>query len=186
MGCHRRGIRAGPPDASQSRPVPAAGALPSRGPRPCRRAVLAGAGPLPARCPGGGPGPASGTLTPRVPSGWAIVSRAMPIYEYRCSEGHTFEVMQRITEDPVSSCEVCGSPVARVLYPVAVHFKGSGFYNTDYGTRKRAREMKDGKVEGASTDGAPSKDSGGASGSGGASDSSSAKSSSAPAKASAA
>ena len=64
----------------------------------------------------------------------------MPIYEYRCAKGHTFEVMQRISEDPVEKCEVCGRPVARVLHPVAVHFKGSGFYNTDYGTRKRQRE----------------------------------------------
>jgi putative FmdB family regulatory protein len=64
----------------------------------------------------------------------------MPIYEYRCEQGHTFEVMQRMTDDPVSTCQTCESPVARVFHPVAVHFKGSGFYNTDYGTRKRARE----------------------------------------------
>ena len=64
----------------------------------------------------------------------------MPIYEYRCDKGHTFDVMQRITEDPVETCQVCGKPVHRVLHPVAVHFKGSGFYNTDYGTRKRQRE----------------------------------------------
>jgi putative FmdB family regulatory protein len=64
----------------------------------------------------------------------------MPIYEYRCEQGHTFEVIQRMTDDPVSSCQTCEAPVARVFHPVAVHFKGSGFYNTDYGTRKRARE----------------------------------------------
>jgi putative FmdB family regulatory protein len=64
----------------------------------------------------------------------------MPTYEYRCKKGHTFEVMQRITDDPMATCEVCGAPVQRVLHPVAVHFKGSGFYNTDYGTRKRQRE----------------------------------------------
>jgi putative FmdB family regulatory protein len=64
----------------------------------------------------------------------------MPIYEYRCEQGHTFEVMQRMSDDPVESCETCEAPVARVFHPVAVHFKGSGFYNTDYGTRKRARE----------------------------------------------
>ena len=64
----------------------------------------------------------------------------MPIYEYRCKKGHTFEVMQRMSDEPVSTCEVCGIPVQRVFHPVAVHFKGSGFYNTDYGTRKRARE----------------------------------------------
>jgi putative FmdB family regulatory protein len=67
----------------------------------------------------------------------------MPIYEYRCEQGHTFEVRQRMTEDPVSSCQSCDAPVQRVFHPVAVHFKGSGFYNTDYGTRKRAREKSD-------------------------------------------
>jgi putative FmdB family regulatory protein len=64
----------------------------------------------------------------------------MPIYEYRCEQGHTFEVMQRMSDDPVASCQTCEAPVQRVFHPVAVHFKGSGFYNTDYGTRKRSRE----------------------------------------------
>ena len=64
----------------------------------------------------------------------------MPIYEYRCENGHTFEVMQRMTEDPLAECTVCGAPVQRVFHPVAVHFKGSGFYNTDYGTAKRNRQ----------------------------------------------
>jgi putative FmdB family regulatory protein len=73
----------------------------------------------------------------------------MPIYEYRCKKGHNFEVLQRFTDDPVTECEVCGLPVQRVFHPIAVHFKGSGFYNTDYGTRKRSREMKESK-EGAS------------------------------------
>ena len=67
----------------------------------------------------------------------------MPIYEYRCGQGHTFEVMQRMSDDPVVSCETCAAPVERVFHPVAVHFKGSGFYNTDYGTRKRSRELKE-------------------------------------------
>ena len=66
----------------------------------------------------------------------------MPIYEYKCDNGHVFEVMQRMTDDPVSSCTTCSAPVQRVFHPVAVHFKGSGFYNTDYGTRKRARETE--------------------------------------------
>jgi putative FmdB family regulatory protein len=68
----------------------------------------------------------------------------MPIYEYRCENGHTFEVMQKMTDPPVEACPEDGSPVQRVFHPVAVHFKGSGFYNTDYGTRKRAREQKEG------------------------------------------
>ena len=63
----------------------------------------------------------------------------MPIYEYRCEQGHTFEVMQRMTDDPISVCNTCDAPVERVFHPVAVHFKGSGFYTTDYG-RKRSKE----------------------------------------------
>src|SRR5437660_12463774 len=78
----------------------------------------------------------------------------MPIYEYRCQEGHTFEVMQRMSDDPVVVCETCEAPVERVFHPVAVHFKGSGFYNTDYGTRKRSRELK----EAADGNGKPAKD----------------------------
>jgi putative FmdB family regulatory protein len=76
----------------------------------------------------------------------------MPIYEYKCSNEHIFEVMQRMSDDPVSSCEVCGEPVERVFHPVAVHFKGSGFYNTDYGTKKRAREAKENKDSGSKSD----------------------------------
>jgi putative FmdB family regulatory protein len=73
----------------------------------------------------------------------------MPIYEYRCDNGHTFEVMQRMTDDPVQVCTTCESPVQRVFHPVAVHFKGKGFYNTDYGTKRRAREMERSAKEGA-------------------------------------
>jgi putative FmdB family regulatory protein len=68
----------------------------------------------------------------------------MPIYEYRCTKGHTFDVMQRMGDDPVTKCQICGSPVQRVFHPPSVHFKGSGFYNTDYGTRKRSREKESG------------------------------------------
>jgi putative FmdB family regulatory protein len=73
----------------------------------------------------------------------------MPIYEYRCENGHTFEVMQRMTEDPVVSCQTCAAPVQRVFHPVAVHFKGKGFYNTDYGTKRRARELEKSAERGA-------------------------------------
>jgi putative FmdB family regulatory protein len=66
----------------------------------------------------------------------------MPIYEYRCDNGHTFEVMQKMTDDPVSICSTCEAPVQRVFHPVAVHFKGKGFYNTDYGTKRRNRELE--------------------------------------------
>jgi putative FmdB family regulatory protein len=79
----------------------------------------------------------------------------MPIYEYRCPQNHVFEVFQRMSDPPVETCEVCGAgPVVRVLYPVAVHFKGSGFYTTDYGRgSKRPKDAKDAKE--------PSSDSGG-------------------------
>ena len=60
----------------------------------------------------------------------------MPIYEYRCKNGHTFEVMQSMSDDPVDKCQICGAPVERVFHPVAVHFKGSGFYTTDYGRNR--------------------------------------------------
>ncbi len=70
----------------------------------------------------------------------------MPIYEYRCPDGHTFEVFQKMSEPPSEVCEVCGkAPVEKLLYPVAVHFKGSGFYTTDYGRgSKRGAGTKDG------------------------------------------
>ena len=67
----------------------------------------------------------------------------MPIYEYRCENGHTFEVMQRMSDEALTECSVCGAPVQRVFHPVAIHFKGSGFYNTDYGKRKRGAAAKE-------------------------------------------
>jgi putative FmdB family regulatory protein len=73
----------------------------------------------------------------------------MPIYEYKCEKGHVFEVIQKMTDDPVTKCEKCGAPVQRVFHPVAVHFKGKGFYNTDYGTKRRAREMEKSASDGA-------------------------------------
>ncbi|MGH3111630.1 MAG: FmdB family zinc ribbon protein [Gaiellaceae bacterium] len=71
----------------------------------------------------------------------------MPIYEYRCPNGHTFEVFQKMTDPPVDACMSCGAgPVEKILFPVAVHFKGSGFYSTDYGKKGRtgARESDGG------------------------------------------
>jgi putative FmdB family regulatory protein len=67
----------------------------------------------------------------------------VPIYEYKCENGHTFEVMQRMSDDPLTECSICGAPVQRVFHPVAIHFKGSGFYNTDYGKRKRGASAKE-------------------------------------------
>jgi putative FmdB family regulatory protein len=83
----------------------------------------------------------------------------MPIYEYRCENGHLFEVMQKIADPPVTACEDCGAPVQRVFHPIAVHFKGSGFYNTDYGTSKRKRELDSSAKEGADKHDAKTKDS---------------------------
>ncbi len=64
----------------------------------------------------------------------------MPIYEYRRPDGTTFEVQQSFSDEPLKVDPESGVPVQRVLHPPAVHFKGKGFYNTDYGTRKRQRE----------------------------------------------
>jgi putative FmdB family regulatory protein len=92
----------------------------------------------------------------------------MPLYEYRCEDGHTFEVMQRMSDDPVQSCEVCGKPVQRVFHPVAVHFKGSGFYTTDYGKKKPAAGADSGGKKDSDAGGAKEKaksDSGSGSGS---------------------
>ena len=74
----------------------------------------------------------------------------MPSYEYRCTKGHTFEVSQGIHDTPLTKCQVCGRPVQRVMHSPAVHFKGSGFYNTDYGTKKRQREQKSSSDSGSS------------------------------------
>jgi putative FmdB family regulatory protein len=64
----------------------------------------------------------------------------VPIYEYRCPEGHTFERFQSMTAPAPEKCDVCGAaPVELVLYPVAIHYKGSGFYTTDYGKGKGAK-----------------------------------------------
>ena len=67
----------------------------------------------------------------------------MPIYEYRCENGHNFEVTQSMSDDSLTACITCEAPVQRVFHPVAVHFKGSGFYNTDYGKKKKAGGASD-------------------------------------------
>lgn len=71
----------------------------------------------------------------------------MPIYEYRRPDGTTFELQQSFSEDPLTEDPETGAPVERVLHAPAVHFKGKGFYNTDYGTRKRQREDSSAKAE---------------------------------------
>jgi putative FmdB family regulatory protein len=106
----------------------------------------------------------------------------MPIYEYKCPNGHHFEVFHGMTAASPETCEVCGaSPLQRVLHPVAVHYKGSGFYSTDYGRGGSKKQAKDGASSGesssSSSDGggsdsgsstsSSSSDGGGSSGSGG-------------------
>jgi putative FmdB family regulatory protein len=73
----------------------------------------------------------------------------MPIYEYRCDNDHRFEALQKFSDEPITSCEICGAPAHRVLHPVAIHFKGSGFYSTDYGRGKKA--AGDSKSDGGSS-----------------------------------
>ena len=80
----------------------------------------------------------------------------MPIYEYRCPNGHTFERFQSMTAPPPETCDVCeASPVELVLYPVAIHYKGSGFYSTDYGKSKAA--SKEASSDGGSSSGSETK-----------------------------
>jgi putative FmdB family regulatory protein len=68
---------------------------------------------------------------------------AVPIYEYRCPNGHTFEVFHKMTDPDPKACEICGaSPIVKVLHPVPIHFKGSGFYSTDYGRGSRKRDAE--------------------------------------------
>lgn len=94
----------------------------------------------------------------------------MPIYEYKCPKGHRFELFQRMTDDPPATCEQCGAkPVERVLHAVAVHYKGSGFYSTDYGKSggRKGSSSSDGSSGSSGSDG------GGSSGDSGSSSSSS-------------
>ncbi len=93
----------------------------------------------------------------------------MPIYEYRCEKGHTFDVMQSMSDDPLTACEVCGAPVQKVLHAPAVHFKGSGFYNTDYGkggkSKSSAPSSGDSKKDSSDSNGSSSSSSSSDSGS---------------------
>lgn len=72
-----------------------------------------------------------------------MMTLPVPIYVYKCANDHTFEAMQSMSEDSLEQCEVCGGPAQRILFAPAVHFKGSGFYTTDY-ARKGAGKGKNG------------------------------------------
>lgn len=86
----------------------------------------------------------------------AIIPHFVPIYEYKCENGHVFDVMQKMTDEALTECQECGAPAVRVLHSPAVHFKGSGFYNTDYGKKKKggngAASSGDGSSESKSSD----------------------------------
>lgn len=73
----------------------------------------------------------------------------MPIYEYRRPDGTTFDVMQKFSDDALTVDPETGVPVTKVLHAPAIHFKGSGFHNTDYGTKKRNRELEKSASDGA-------------------------------------
>jgi predicted nucleic acid-binding Zn ribbon protein len=102
----------------------------------------------------------------------------MPIYEYRRPDGTTFELQQSFSEEALTVDPDTGVPVERVLHPPAVHFKGKGFYNTDYGTRKRQRETAAAAEGSSGKDSSSSKDSSSKDGSSSSSESSSSPSSS--------
>jgi putative FmdB family regulatory protein len=106
----------------------------------------------------------------------------MPIYEYRRKDGTTFEVMQKMADDPLKVDPETGEPVERVFAPIAIHFKGSGFHNTDYGTKKRNREKAAEKKASSSDSSSSSSKSDSSSSSSSSSDSSGSSSSSSSAK----
>jgi putative FmdB family regulatory protein len=78
----------------------------------------------------------------------------VPTYKYRCPNGHEFEVLHRMDDPAPAACQICGAgPLERVFHPVPVFFKGSGFYSTDYGRRKRKVESGGEGGDGAKADG---------------------------------
>jgi putative FmdB family regulatory protein len=78
----------------------------------------------------------------------------VPIYEYRCPEGHTFERFQSMTAPAPETCDICGkAPLELVLYPIAIHYKGSGFYSTDYGKGGKAAKKDGGGTDSSGSSG---------------------------------
>jgi putative FmdB family regulatory protein len=83
----------------------------------------------------------------------------VPIYEYKCENGHVFDVIQKFTDEALTECQECGAPAVRVLHSPAIHFKGSGFHNTDYGKKKSAANggsSSEGSSDSKSSDSKPS------------------------------
>jgi len=63
----------------------------------------------------------------------------MPTYAYKCEEcGISFERLQRFSDEPLKACPECNGPVHRVICPVGIVFKGSGFYVTDHRNKSTA------------------------------------------------
>ena len=77
----------------------------------------------------------------------------MPIYEYKCENGHVFDVMRKLSDEPLTSCIECGAPVRKVLHPVGISFKGSGFYSTDYSSKSSTETATSTTTNGASKSG---------------------------------
>ena len=77
----------------------------------------------------------------------------MPIYEYKCENGHVFDVMRRMSDDPLTECVECGASVRKVLQPVGISFKGSGFYSTDYSKKGPKPESKEAVKSGDASNG---------------------------------
>ncbi len=88
-----------------------------------------------------------------MPAARAIVRR-VPTYEYKCAEGHTTEAFQKMTDAPLKKCATCGKKVERVLFAPSIHFKGTGFYSTDYGKggKKSSTLAKSGSGEAKTSD----------------------------------
>jgi putative FmdB family regulatory protein len=92
----------------------------------------------------------------------------MPTYEYTCRDcGHTFDIVQKMTDEALTVCPECGGPLRKVFAVPAIAFKGSGFYATDHGKKaKRPSETsektdtKDTKKESSAKDGGGAKDAG--------------------------
>lgn len=71
----------------------------------------------------------------------------MPIYEYKCEQGHVFDTLQKMSDDPLTSCIECGASVKKLMQPVGISFKGSGFYSTDYSSGKASSSGSSGSSE---------------------------------------
>ncbi len=85
----------------------------------------------------------------------------MPTYEYRCvSCEHQFERFQRMSDEPVKECEVCGEPVRRLLFPVAIQFKGKGFYTTDYARKSTLGSTSNNTASSSSSESSSGRESG--------------------------